>query len=334
MSSKKAPPPATGKNRLAHWLLFEHELTGVLFHDADDVISRALHFYVLVLHVLLAFAFTLILFALFTTQCQVLDICRDACRDITGAECFVTQNATYVLNFADNSTKLPLTRSALWRFPFADDYRFGYCKFQGMQNDFVCINQCATPDSLFNLNAELASTLPFVAALPKLASISWSPAELCAAGSNSSSSGGVQSQRRDLLCAFDSTACGDYLSEPGYWTTKVLMTIFSIALFSFGKPFLRLSQRIDRCAVWRTAGAVMCALLLVPVVAALIIAGYVGAVFVGNNVTVWRQLFVTLGLTYGVGHLLVISPIKITIVWWLTMRCCPPKDESFMEMFE
>lgn len=333
MTSKKAP--IAGKNRLSHWLLYEHELTGVMFHDADDVISRALHCYVLVLHVLLAFSFTLILFALFTTQCQVLDICREACHDLTGGECVAMQNATYVLNFADNSTKLPLTRNALWRFPDANDYRFTYCKFQGMQNDFVCINQCATPDSLFALNAELASTLPFVSALPKLASIAWSPAELCTAGSNSSSSGGVQQQRRDLLCAFDSTtACGNYLEEPGYWTTKVLMTVFSIALFSFGKPFLRLSQRVDRCAVWRMAGGVMCALLVVPVIAALIIAGYVGAVFVGNNATVWRQLFVTLGLTYGVGHLLIISPIKIAIVWWCTMKCCPPKEEDFIEMFE
>lgn len=105
-------------------------------------------------------------------------------------------------------------------------------------------------------------------------------------------------------------------------------------MFSFMKPFLRLSHRVDRCAVWRACGYIMCALLMLPILAALIAAAYVAAVFVGSDASIWGEIWVTVGITYGIVHLFIISPLKITIVWWVTMKCCPPKEEDFIEMFE
>jgi hypothetical protein len=177
----------------------------------------------------------------------------------------------------------------------------------------------------------LASSLPFVSAMPTLQSVAWMPGTLC---TNVSAT-----MRQDLVCAREhgttKSGCKGYLQEPSYWSTKALTSIASILFFSFMKPFLRLSQRVDKCAVWRCAGVLMCALLLVPLVALMILGGFVGAVFVGNNPTVWNELGVTLGLMYGIGHLLIISPLKITIVWAIWKKWCKPKhDEDFIEMFE
>jgi hypothetical protein len=75
-------------------------------------------------------------------------------------------------------------------------------------------------------------------------------------------------------------------------------------------------------------------LLLVPIIAALIAAAYVAAVFVGSNGAIWAEIWVTVGITYGIVHLFVISPLKITFAWFVAKKCCPQKEEDFIEMFE
>jgi hypothetical protein len=332
MSTLKPSPQTNSKAKLSHWLVHEHEVTGVMFHDADDVISRWMHFYVLILHTLEAFAVVLILYALFTTECQVLAICSTGCSALNeGRDCTrdLASNASYTLTF-DNVLEAPLARTSLWRFPLQDDARFTYCRSQGLLNNFVCIDACSTPNSLVKLHTSLTETLPFVSSMPAIKSVAWAPGELCANAS------AMPDARRDLLCARETTAdCKNYLEEPSYWTTKALTSVASILFFSFMKPFLRLSNRSDMCAVWRWAGVLMCILLLVPLLMLMAVATYVGVAFVGNDATVWNELFVTLGLMYGIGHLLIVSPLKITIVWAVWKKCCKPKqDEDFIEMFE
>jgi hypothetical protein len=381
MSSQKPKPGS--KASLQYWLLHEHEVLGCIcekwmnfkiceitfslsVHDPDDVLTRWVHVYVLILHLLLGFATTVILYAMFSTTCDVVAFCAHACAAITGSSCLtvlVGSNSTTASSIAVNASTTiaptttvvvadssnavsyvltstngdpPQVRSSLFRLPFSNDPRYQYCKLQGMQNDLACVEECATADSIVNLNAELKSRVPLLRPPALVKSIEWRPASLCT-GVAGNSSGGVQQRDKALYCTRERSAgvdCGKYLTEPGYWTTKVLITVFTILLFSFMKPFLRLAHRVDRCAVWRACGYVMCALLLVPILAALIAAAYVAAVFIGSDGTIWAEIWVTVGITYGLVHLFLISPLKITLAWFIAKKCCPQKEEDFIEMFE
>ena len=61
---------------------------------------------------------------------------------------------------------------------------------------------------------------------------------------------------------------------------------------------------------------------------------YCATLFIGRNTQIWEEIAVTTGIAYGLFHLLLVSPLKISLVWWISQKCCPQETDEDFEMFD